>query len=140
MPRAKKTIGGAPGQPVQAVAGQTYGEGVRQEALQKTMPMPNQTNTAIPPRPPVAQQDNEATAQTQQAPTQDVMAQIAGMGGILRAPDENPNIPVTDGLTTGPGRGPDALMGGSQMEQMLRRLALQTNDPVFYEILSKVGY
>lgn len=133
-------MGGVPGQAVQAIQGQTYGNAVRQEALQKTMPSPNQQAAIPTPRPVATQSDQTPPVENQPAAAPDVMSQIAGMGGILRAADDDPNIPITDGLSTGPGRGPQALMGGSQMEQMLRRLALQTNDPVFYDIMAKVGF
>lgn len=147
MPRAKKTITGAPGQKVQAVAGQTYGEGVRQETLQKAMPAPNaQTQQRPIPAPPA--QSSPAASEIQSPPVParpglsfaEAMQQVQGAGGILRAPDDNPAIPITDGLATGPGRGPEALMGTSILGNTLRRLAIQTGDPVFNELLTKVRF
>jgi hypothetical protein len=147
MPRAKKTIAGSPGQKIQAVAGQTYGDGVRQENLQKTMPAPNvQAERRLIPAPPTDQSappTNGADAVPLQRPSlsfAEAMQQVQGAGGILRAPDDNPAIPVTDGLATGPGRGPEALMGTSILGNTLRRLAIQTGDPVFNELLTKVRF
>jgi hypothetical protein len=142
LPRAKKTIGGVPGQAVQAIQGQTYGEATRQEALQKTMPAPNaeapmpQAPTATPtaPQPPMEQVPQPRLS------LQDAMEQIRGRGGVLSMPDDNPSLPVTDGLMTGPGRGPEALMANSTLGNTLRRLANQTGDPIFRELASKVRF
>ena len=150
MPRAKKTIAGAPGQKVQAVTGQTYGEGIRQENLQKAMPAPNAQIQQRPiPAPPTApasegQTSTEAPAQPVAQPPrllfEEAMQSVRGSGGILRAPDDNPALPVTDGLATGPGRGPEALMAQSHLGNTLRRLAVQTSDPIFRELASKVRF
>lgn len=142
MPRAKKTAQGSPGQPVQAFAGQTYGEGARQEELQRSMPAPNVEETPIARMPVAQQQEVPEDAQPQQRPRasfSDVTAALQGMGGILRAPDDKPTVPITDGLATGPGRGPEALQRSTQLGNTLRRLAMQTNDPVFAELASKIG-
>ena len=56
MPRAKKTLAGGQGQPVQSISGQTYGEGVQQEQLQKTMPAPQLVNSQPQPTAPSPQQ------------------------------------------------------------------------------------
>lgn len=142
MPRAKKTAQGSPGQPVEAFTGQTYGEGARQEELQRSMPAPN-VEQASAPRPPSTQpQAVSESAQSQQRPRAsfaDVTAALQGMGGILRAPDDKPTVPITDGLSTGPGRGPEALQRSTQLGNTLRRLAMQTNDPIFAELASKIG-
>lgn len=134
MPRAKKTLAGTPGQKVEAIKGQTYGEGVQQERLQNAMPAPNA------PQIQASAQPAEPAQPRPQISFQDAMNQVSGMGGILRAPDDRPSIPVTDGLASGPGRGPEALMGSSALGNTLRRLAVQTGDPVFNELISKVNF
>lgn len=150
MPRAKKTMAGTPGQKIQAISGQTYGEGVRQEELQRTMPAPQTPGPTTATRPipaaPTAQAE-AAVPSEQSAPMpqprmslQEAMQRIQGTGGILRAADDNPNLPVTDGLPTGPGRGPEALMANSHLGNTLRRLATQTGDPIFRELASKVRF
>lgn len=142
MPRAKKTAQGSPGQPVQAFAGQTYGEGERQEELQRSMPAPNVEEVSAPRPTPVQSQEVSETGQPQQRSRTsftDVTAALQGMGGILRAPDDKPTVPITDGLPTGPGRGPEALQRSTQLGNTLRRLAMQTNDPIFAELASKIG-
>lgn len=144
MPRAKKTMAGAPGQPVQAISGQTYGEGVRQEALQQAMPAPKQPGLIPPPPARAEQSAPEAEPETQttrpRLSFEEAMQRVRGTGGILRAADDNPAIPVTDGLPTGPGRGPEALMAQSHLGNTLRRLAVQTSDPIFRELASKVRF
>lgn len=135
-------MGGAPGQAVQAIQGQTYGEGVKQEALQKTMPAPNAgaSTPQAPTAAPAAPQPQAEQTPNPRLSLQDAMEQIRGRGGVLSMPDDNPNLPVTDGLMTGPGRGPEALMAGSTLGNTLRRLANQTGDPIFRELASKVRF
>lgn len=137
MPRARKTMAGQPGQPVNAVQGQTYGEGVAQENLQRAMPAPQATG-------PQAVQPSVSTPgpESQPAPRpslEDIMGNIRGQGGLLYAPDDKPQIPVTDGLPTGPGRGPEAFSGQSSTGRTLRRLAAQTGDQFFLELAAKAN-
>lgn len=147
MPRAKKTIAGPPGQKVQAVVGQTYGDGVRQENLQRTMPAPD-VQMVQPPAPLPAATSSASPADNAGPPMSqppklsfaEAMQKIQGVGGLLRAPDDNPSIPVTDGLASGPGRGPEVLNANSQLGNTLRRLAMQTGDPIFRELASKVRF
>lgn len=141
MPRAKKTMGGMDAQPVKAISGQTYGEGVAQEGLQRTMPAPN-TGSPIPPASTTTQEPTTTQA-SEPAPRRslaDVMSQISGTGGLLRQPDANPNVPVTEGLASGPGRGPDFRSGNNPLNRTLRRLARETGDPVFDELASRAGF
>ena len=50
MPRkAKTTLSGQPAQPIGAVAGQMYGAGVEQMALQRQMPAPQVSGPVAPP-------------------------------------------------------------------------------------------
>lgn len=140
MPRAKKTMSGETPQKIQAVTGQTYGEGVQQEALQKAMPTP-QVNSPTATPPSVSQTaEQESGQQTRQPMSFDqVAATVRGAGGLLTQPDDRPSLPVTDGIASGPGRGPETLGRSSQLGNTLRKLALQTNDPVFVELATKVG-
>lgn len=135
---------GMPGQPVQAVSGQTYGEGVRQEALQRAMPAPKQPGIIPPPPTRAEQSASEAEPETQairpRLSFEEAMQQVGGKGGILALPDDNPSLPVSDGLATGPGRGPEMLTANSTLGNTLRRLANQTGDPIFRELASKVRF
>ena len=143
MPRAKKTMGGAPGQKVEAFVGQTYGDAKRQEQLQQSMPAPSQPTTQSagqPPQSAEAAQPTESPSPRPRMSLADAISSVAGMGGLLSAPDDNPNIPVTDGLVTGPGRGPEALRTGSTLQNTLRSLAMQTGDPVFNELLMRARF
>lgn len=140
MPRAKKTVQGSPGQAVEAVQGQTYGEGKQQEALQRAMPAPNvSTPTATPTTQRQEQVPNSEAPVRPQASMADVASMLQGMGGVLTAPDDKPMTPITDGLRNGPGRGPEALQRSTRLGNTLRRLSMQTNDPVFSELAAKIG-
>lgn len=103
MPRAKKTISGAPAQAVKSVPGQRYGEGVQQAAMQQAMPAPN-VRQAAPPQPAPTQQ---AMPTAQPAP-QAMPQQPVDVGGFLQQLPknllgQNGNGPVTAGLPFGPG-------------------------------------
>lgn len=106
------------------------------------MPAPNvdaqatQVSTTTPEQSPV----QAPAPQTPRLSLQEAMQQIQGRGGVLSMPDDNPAMPVTDGLTTGPGRGPEAIMASSTLGNTLRRLANQTGDPIFRELASKVRF
>ena len=136
MPRARKTMSGEPAQKVAPITGQTYGDAKQQEMLQETMPAPKVGAAQV------AAAAGEATTPSEPPaprPPVDIAAAIRGAGGLLSQPDDRPTTPVTDGLSSGPGRGPEALTRNTQMGNTLRRLALQTNDPIFYELASKIG-
>lgn len=136
MPRARKTMSGEPAQKVAPITGQTYGDAKQQEMLQETMPAPKVGAAQIAATSGEAPAPNEPQAPR---PPVDIAAAIRGVGGLLSQPDDRPTTPVTDGLSSGPGRGPEALTRNTQMGNTLRRLALQTNDPIFYELASKIG-
>jgi hypothetical protein len=135
MPRAKKTLAGTQGQPAQPITGQTYGEAKTQQMLQRTMPAPAAPQLKATTAP--------AQTQTQPQPTtrtpQDIVAMLQGQGGVLSAPDDKPNVPITDGLETGPGRGPEAFSTRSPLKSTIESLAMQTGDPIFYQLAAKLG-
>ena len=112
MPRAKKDNRGGPRQgtpgvsypnrsdmrqpkvPVQGYTGGAYGSRVRQEEAQRAVPM-----AAPPPTP------------GQAAPVQAAVAAGPPPGGLgsLLDPTARPDEPLTAGLSTGPGPGPEVL-------------------------------
>ena len=149
MPRAKKTLAGGQGQASQVIKGQTYGEGVQQQALQATMPAP-QANTGV--RVPTAQLSTQTqqsapnvvtgSTSTQQSQGPDMgalMAQLKGMGGLLRAPDDQPNTPFTSGLPSGPQTNSmtSTMPFINRTGQLMRDLSAQTGDPIFANLAAK---
>jgi hypothetical protein len=141
MPRAKKTMTGEQGQAAQQFKGQTYGEGVQQKELQQTMPSPQlKQNTPMPTpqtQEPISQ---TSTPQPQQAQVP-VTEMLKGMGGSLLAPDDNPALPITDGLASGAGRGPEAMQRPiNKTGILMRQLALQTGDSIFAQLAQKAGF
>lgn len=157
MPRkAKSTLSGAPGQPVGAVAGQMYGAGVEQMALQRAMPAPQLAGgqsapaaqsaqpgpSAEAPMTPAQQQQPEVASPDERfARALAAAQQLQGTTGALRQPTMRPNEPLTAGLTTGPGPGPEALQmrTGSPTGDTMRMLSQMTNDPLFAELARKAG-
>lgn len=141
MPRAKKTMGGSPAQKIDATPNQTYGNAKVQEALQKSMPAPQVNQQLVAPRsqPAPSQAGAPVPGTRPQANLSDVMEQIRGQGGLLYAPDDRPQLPVTDGLSTGPGRGTEALQPGSSLGRTLQTLASRTGDSFFLELATKAN-
>lgn len=144
MPRGpRKTRSGAPAQPSTPVADQTYGAGVEQQALARTMPTPN--NAAVTPAaPPATAGTASAPAPVDQAAALQAALQAAqglrGQAGVLSMPTQNPGEPVTAGLSIGPGPGPEALMRpmANATGETLRRLSIDTGDPYWAELAARV--
>lgn len=78
-------------QPARAVPGQTYGQAGAQLAAQQAIPLPGPGASA--------------QAGMQQPPP----AVSPGQHGPITAPSNQPSQPITAGLPTGPGPGPEAL-------------------------------
>ena len=147
MPRAKKTLAGGQGQASQVIKGQTYGEGVQQQALQATMPAP-QANTGV--TVPTAQ--STAQSAPQGAPMQDqggaqaqkpdlaaLLQTLKGVGGQLTAPDDQPDKPFNYGLPGGPGSdiGNPMKPYVNRTGQIMRELSARTGDPIFANLAAK---
>lgn len=101
-----------------AVGGQTYGQAGQQLAAQKAVPMAP---------PPVAAPAGGAPP----APTPVPQGPPPGSRGAFNRPTERPLEPVTAGVPSGPGPGPESVvgLGGAQQDQtvgaLLNRLAAQ---------------
>jgi len=145
MPRAKKTASGVPGQKVQAITGQEYGKGKQQEALQRTMPAPNQV-AVTPPAPTRVQPNPEPTPQAaapQSRPQMDfgqLTEQLRGAGGILRQPDDRPDVPFNATLNDPSAAARLGLASPkSRTGQIMRDLSDRTGDPVFADLAARAG-
>ena len=152
MPRKRKTQSGMAAQPIQAVPGTGYGQGIKQEQFARQMPAPNvRAGAARPPvSAPMRPQASRPTAPAVQPPQPvaqqmttsakpDLMAiaqQLRGGGGLLQAPTARPSEPVTAGLRIGPGGGPEMLSRpyGSPLTDMMMQLSRATGDPYFADL------
>lgn len=85
MPRRRQ------GQPPQAPRGQTYGERQQRIESQQAQPIPD---------------DRQRFTQALEAAQQ---MGGSGGGGALRRPSDRPDEPITAGLSSGPGPGPEAV-------------------------------
>ena len=140
MPRTARptTQRGAPAQPISATPGQVYGAGVEQMAMQRVMPAPNMQSPAAA----IPQGASSAPAAAGPVDPARVMALAAGLKeqtGLLTAPTQRPNEPITAGLSRGPGPGPEILAApsGSPSGDILRRLSQSTGDPQWAELARK---
>lgn len=128
-----------PAQPISTVPGQPYGQAQNEQEAQRIAPMsgggaPTPPGPGGPPTPQAAPPSDPQTIMA-------AMAAHAAAGGgphpqgFLR-PTERPNEPVTHGLPTGPGAGPEALMGigaaardnaieGGTLQNLLQSMAAQ---------------
>lgn len=145
MPRAKSPSSNRTDLPGKVATmtspGQLYGKQTAQRQAQKVVPV------AAPPQPsasgPAPTNPAPGSSATPQAPP-DIGAILAGGGsnpaGSLKFdhPTDRPNVPVTNGLPTGPGPGPEALTGfagagaqaladGGSVKGLLTSLASQPN-------------
>jgi len=150
VPRTRKTASGQNAQPIQAIPGQEYGRGVAQERMQAAMPTPAATPVAPPQTQtmPTAANPNpepnpEASAQPQQQPSMDpaqLQAMLKGVGGLLRAPDDRPNVSFTQTLND-----PSAalrlgtLPPTNRLGEMMRDLTRRTGDNTFADLAAKAG-
>ena len=145
MPRAKKTMSGTPGQGVQAIKGQTYGQGVAQEALQRAMPTPNVASQTEIPRGNIVENPNNTPVQqtpTSQISIEDAQKMVSGLGGVLNAPDDQPNKPFTTGLNAPYRLGASApgFVRRNKIREQMMRLSEITGDPIFMDLADKSGY
>ena len=92
-------------EPISTVPNQTYGEAAQQQAAQRAVPMAPSAAPAPSqmPAPPGAQDQHAAANQPQ--------GQVYPGELPWTGPTQRPNEPVTAGLPTGPGPGPEALTG-----------------------------
>lgn len=138
MPRtAKRTMSGERAQPVGPVAAQQYGAGVDQAELQRQLPAPQATPVAPGP-PPVAP---GAAGPGSAERLEQALQQMQVGDGLMTAPTARPLEPVTAGLASGPGPGPEALGMGrvSPLATTFENLSRDTGDPYFAELARKAG-
>jgi hypothetical protein len=164
MPRnaKRKTQTGYPAQAVKSVPGQRYGEGPAQQALQRALPAPQVVGENLK----GARAASAAAGQAAgvgwgaarelkskfddgdipngavQASEQDLMAiaaRMQGRAGLLRQPTMRPAEPITAGLASGPGPGPEALQAprGSPTADVLNRLADLTGDSYLRDLAQR---
>lgn len=128
MPRARKT------QPIEAAAGQAYGERQAQEQAQEALPLPagppSSAPTAVPTVNPGASAQDAALAM----PPPSAPPWAAG------PMDEQ----VTAGLPSGPGPGPEALAltrpRRAPVADMLTQMARATGDPRYAEMAQRAEF
>ena len=159
MPRkAKRTITNKPAQAVSPVPGQMYGAGVEQMQMQRSMPAPNLRSasspgsSAGPAVSPAARMPGEPPQPVMQAAQpseadryQQALDAAQGMReqvGLLTRPSARPYEPVTAGLSTGPGVGPEIL--GAQRRnptaETFQRLAELTGDTYLADLARRAGF
>lgn len=113
----------APNQPLTAPAGrQPYGSKTAEVNYQRTAPMQNQPGPGM--GAPVGPMDAMRSA-----PAPNILP--------LTAPSERPNEPLTHGLPSGPGAGPEALAvppRPSRTSDVLQTLASTSRDPMWADL------
>lgn len=141
MPRKRKpagpsTQGGHQAQPVREMTGRPYGDAKASETSQRSMPLPEvpgPTPGAPPGSPPGGA---PASPQAPQDRLEAAMAAAARMRPTdpLIGPTRRPMEPMTAGMGTGPGSGPEMLRTGDRVARTFRQLAEVTGDPKFAEL------
>jgi hypothetical protein len=141
MPRRRQTRSGDPAQKIESVPGRRYGEGVAQQEMQRAMPAPVRRSDVSPPSP----AGSPAAPPAAPTPTpgygpQDIQAYLSENNPQLFRGTQLPNQPVTSGLSTGPGRGPEALRSRQTTTptgRFLRQLYESTGDPKWARMLER---
>jgi len=139
MPRKRKTMSGEDAQKIGSVPGQRYGEGQDQQALQRAMPAPDMSGPVSAAPQPTFSNPSQASPAVAVDPmqVQQFLAQTKpNLLGGSRLPDE----PVTAGLPSGPGPGPEVLQRTTApMRRYLERLSAETGNPKWKQLAQKAG-
>lgn len=133
MPRKskRKTLSGVPGQAPAPPVDAPYGEGERAIESQRRTPLPDYSG---PPPVPAPAGAEPAAGLAPADRLQQALAAAQGMApptNILTTPTQRPDEPLTAGLRTGAGPGPEVLSSGDRAVRTLRMLAEVTADPSF---------
>ena len=146
MPRARKTQSGKPAMSVNQIPGQQYGKGVEQTRLQQAMPAPRDQTAAVaaraarasaqPATPPMQGRGSPAPADAMEA-----ARALRERVGLLPRPTQRPAEPVTAGLSSGPGAGPEVLGMAfrSPLGEMMRSIARQSGDPFLADLADRAN-
>lgn len=134
MPRAKKTLSNQPAQKVEAIKGQTYGEGLVQKQLQQSLPAPNMvanaptlpSGGAAPPQVDVPQDDSQPKQPMDLAA---MKRQLQGQGGVLFAPDDQPDVPFNTQ--------PTMQQRNNKLGAIMRELSAKTGDSIYAYLADK---
>lgn len=143
MPRTRRTQSGQHAQPSTPVSGQRYGERKIQAEMQAVMPLPQSNGPPMgsaPVAPPMGATPVDPAA-ARQALHQQAAAVPVPPGGLLKMPTQRPGEPVTHGLPSGPGGGPEVLgqAVGTPVGQAMRQLAMETGNPYLKDIADRIG-
>lgn len=146
MPRGKKrtTQSGADAQSVRSIPGQRYGEGVEQQQLQQAMPAPDLAAQGVPTGGgPAPMPQGQPVAPPAPAADPAMLQQfLAENKPQLFSGTQMPDTPVTDGLTGGPGRGPEALVQArstTPIARYLSNLAADTGNKKWQHLAERAG-
>lgn len=139
MPRGKPrtTQTGERALKVQSVTGRRYGEGPESTALQEAMPAPNRNQPieAATPQVPVGKPVYPSMPVDPSMVTQYLGSQNPNLLSGSKRPDE----PVTSGMATGPGRGPQGPRVNTQLARTLQQLAEETGNSKWTTLAQKAG-
>ena len=144
MPRGKKreTQSGADAQTVKSVPGQRYGEGKAQQELLQAMPAPNLAAEGVPGAgaPPMAPAGAPVMPRPQADPAM-IQEFLGSNKPSLLSGTQQPNTPVTDGLSSGPGRGPEAIRAQAvtPIARYMQQLSRDTGNQKWARLAERAG-
>lgn len=143
MPRKRKTMSGADAQNIPSTAGVRYGEGDDMQELQQGLPSPNTAGTVgaggTVPAPQAPQGEPVLPGQPPDpALVQQFLSQ--NQPALFKQGTQQPDVPLTDGLASGPGRGPEAMaLDRTPTSRFLRQLASDTGNPKWRRLAERAG-
>ena len=136
MPRKRKpTLSGDPAQKIESVPGQRYGEGPDQAALMETLPAPDTAGVPVP-----TQGGGPPLPGPMPIDPNAVQEFLGGHNPNLLAGTARPDVPLTDGMSNGPGRGPEALtMNSTPVARFFTQLAKETGNAKWAHLAERAG-
>lgn len=132
MPRKRQTRTGEDAQNIKSVPGVRYGEGVEQQAMQRAMPAPDSAGAPIAAAAPMPESMPIPPGAVPTAPDPAMVSQYLSQNAPnLFAGTQRPDEPITAGLASGPGPGPDSLAlnrNQTPLSRYLQNLAAETGN------------
>jgi len=137
VPRKQKTISGDDPQKIASVPGQRYGEGIEQADMQSKMPAPQVDG------PPANGSQPVVAAPQKAGPSPEMLQQfLAANNPQLLSQSQLPDEPVTAGLRTGPGAGPEAMtlaQTTTPIARTLRQISAATGNPKWARLAERAN-
>lgn len=139
MPRKRQTRSGADAQKIASVPGRRYGEGVESAQLQAAMPTPSAPTAPTAPTSAVPQEPAMVAPAPPVDPAQ-IQAFLQQNRPALLSSTRRPEQPVTAGMASGPGPGPEIIgRSSTPLARYFQQLSAQTGNEKWRRLAERAG-